>query len=184
MLAINHEYDLPFGHGRSYATSGPLSYIVGGWSVSGVWIIYSGQWFAASLATPVSNTQSTGAAVLTSTTERPNWVSNPNILPSGVSQNIYHWFNTGAFANPAPFTFGNSGLGIILGPGYFNLDAGIHREFAIKEFMKLQFRWEMFNSLNHPNFNNPNSTLGSSAFGTISSTLPARSQQAALMLVF
>jgi hypothetical protein len=64
------------------------------------------------------------------------------------------------------------------------LDAGIHREFAIKERMRLTFRWEMFNTLNHTNFNNPNAVIGTAPAGTISSSLPARSQQVALKLVF
>ena len=117
MVVINHVYDLPFGRGRSYVSSGAMSKIIGGWSISGTWVMYTGQWFAASLRSPVSNTASTGAAVLTSATERPNWVSNPNVLPNGVDENIYHWFNTAAFAIPAQYTFGNSGNGIILGPG-------------------------------------------------------------------
>jgi hypothetical protein len=184
MVVINHVYELPFGAGRTYVNSGPFSKIVGGWNVSGTWTMYTGQWFAASLGSPVSNTQSTGAAVVTSATERPNWVSNPNVMPSGEQQNIYHWFNVGAFAIPTQYTFGNSGNGIILGPGYFNLDAGIHREFPIREQMKLTFRWEMFNAFNHANFNNPNAVIGTAPAGTISSTLPARSMQFALKFVF
>ncbi len=184
MVVINHVYELPFGPGRSYVNAGPASKIIGGWIISGTWVMYTGQWFAAALGTPVSNTASTGAAVLTSATERPNWVSNPNVLPSGVQQNMYHWFNTAAFAIPAQYTFGNSGNGIILGPGYFNLDAGIHREFAIRERIKLTFRWEMFNTLNHTNFTNPNAVIGTAPAGTISSSLPARSMQFALKLVF
>jgi hypothetical protein len=50
--------------------------------------------------------------------------------------------------------------------------------------MKLTFRWEMFNSFNHTNFNNPNATIGSAPAGTISSSLPARSMQFAMKLVF
>ena len=184
MVVVNHVYDLPFGPGRSYVNSGPMSRIIGGWSVSGTWVMYTGQWFAAALGSPVSNTQSTGAAVLTAATERPNWVSNPNVMPSGVQQNIYHWFNTAAFVSPSQYTFGNSGNGIILGPGYFNLDAGVHREFAIREQMKIQFRWEMFNTLNRSNFNNPNAAIGTAPYGTISSTLPARSMQFALKFIF
>jgi hypothetical protein len=184
MVVINHVYELPFGPGSSYLNSGPMSKIAGGWIVSGTWVMYAGQWFAASLGSPVSNTASTGAAVLTSATERPNWAGNPNVMPGGVQQSIYHWFNIAAFSVPAQYTFGNSGNGIILGPGYFNLDAGIHREFAIKERMKLTFRWEMFNTFNHTNFNNPNAVIGTSSAGTICSTLPARSMQFALKFVF
>jgi len=50
--------------------------------------------------------------------------------------------------------------------------------------MKLTFRWEMFNSMNHANFSNPNAVIGSSQAGTISNTLAARSQQVALKLTF
>jgi hypothetical protein len=184
MVVINHVYELPFGSGRTYLSQGFLGKVVGGWNLSGTWIMYTGQWFAASLASPVSNTQSTGAALLTSATERPNWVSNPNVLPAGQTRSIYDWFNVAAFSVPAQYTFGNSGNGIILGPGYFNVDLGVHREFPIKERMKLTFRWEMFNSFNHTNFNNPNATIGSAPAGTISSSLPARSMQFAMKLVF
>jgi len=182
MVIINHVFELPFGAGRSYITKGPLAEIVGGWNVSGTWTMYTGQWFAAALGTPVSNTQSTGALSLTAATERPNWVSNPNVMPSGEQQNIYHWFNVAAFAVPQQYTFGNSGSGIILGPGYFNVDAGIHREFPIKERMKLTFRLEMFNTFNRTNFNNPSATVGTSSEGTISSTLPSRVMQLGLKL--
>jgi len=95
-------------------------------------------------------------------------------MPSGVQQDLSHWFNVAAFGIPGQFTFGNAGNGIILGPGFFNLDAGIHREFVIKERMRLQARWELFNALNHTNFNNPNAVIGTAPAGTISSSLPGR----------
>ena len=184
MVVVNHIYELPFGAGRSYLTSGPMSKILGGWTLTGTWVWYTGQWFTPTLGTPVSNTQSTGAAVLTTTAERPNWISNPNVMPSGVQQDLSHWFNVAAFGIPGQFTFGNAGNGIILGPGFFNLDTGIHREFVIKERMRLQARWELFNALNHTNFNNPNAVIGTAPAGTISSSLPARSMQVALKLMF
>jgi len=52
MLVINHIYELPFGSGRAYLNSGAMSKIVGGWGISGTWVVYTGQWFAASLGTP------------------------------------------------------------------------------------------------------------------------------------
>ena len=83
-----------------------------------------------------------------------------------------------------PYTFGNAGNGILVGPGYFDLDLGIHRTFRIKEKVSIQFRAEMFNALNHVNFNNPNATIGSTSAGVISATYPARVMQGALKLTF
>ena len=159
-----------------------MAHVIGDWNVSGTWTMYTGQWIAGILGAPVSNANSNSAAI--TATERPNWVSNPNTLPSGQTQTIDHWFNVGAFAIPQQFTYGNAGQGIIQGPGYFNVDLGIHRQFAIKERMKLTFRWEMFNAFNRANFNNPDATIGASTAGTISNTLPARSMQFALKLLF
>jgi hypothetical protein len=142
--------------------------------------MYTGQWIQPILAAPVSNANSNSAAI--TATERPNWVSNPN-LP-GDQRSIDAWFNKSAFSIPAQFTFGNAGYGIILGPGYFDVDLGIHREFQIRERWKLSFRWEMFNAFNRANFSNPDATIGAATAGTISSTLGARSQQVALKLNF
>jgi hypothetical protein len=55
--------------------------------------------------------------------------------------------------------------------GINNLDASIHKGFPIREKMKLDFRMQAANSLNHAQFNNPNTTPTSTAFGTVSSEL-------------
>jgi hypothetical protein len=180
MVVINHVYELPFGPKREFLSQGLLGQIVGGWTVSGTWTMYTGQWIQPILAAPVSNANSNSAAI--TATERPNWVSNPN-LP-GDQRSIDAWFNKSAFSIPAQFTFGNAGYGIILGPGYFDVDLGIHREFQIRERWKLSCRWEMFNAFNRANFSNPDATIGAATAGTISSTLGARSQQVALKLNF
>jgi hypothetical protein len=180
MVVIHHVYELPFGTGRSYVNHGLLSHVIGDWNLSGTWTMYTGQWFAAILAAPVSNANSNSAAI--TATERPNWVSNPN-LPEG-QRSIDSWFKVSAFAIPAQYTFGNAGNGIILGPGYFNVDLGIHRDFRVREAWRLTYRWEMFNAFNRANFANPDATIGAATAGTISSTLPARSMQMALKLTF
>ncbi len=67
-------------------------------------------------------------------------------------------FNTSAFiANPAG-TFGTSGRNIITGPGFLTLNAGISRQFKVREGQSLMLRFEAFNVLNHPNFANPNNS--------------------------
>jgi hypothetical protein len=179
-LVINHVYQLPFGAGREHLSTGLMSHIVGNWNVSGIWTFYTGQWTSPSLSASVSNATTTSGNV--TATERPNWVSNPN-LPNS-QRNINAWFNLAAFATPQQYTFGNAGLGIIEGPGFFGADLGIHRDFRIKERYALTYRWEMFNAFNRANFSLPNATFGTATDGTISGTAPARVMQMALKLTF
>jgi len=181
MVVINHVYELPFGTGREYVNHGPVSYIVGNWDISGIWTMYTGMHFGPSEATSVSNVL-TGSSVNVSPTERPNLNGAPN-LPSD-QRTITHWFNVAAFALPPQYTWGTAGPGILVGPGFFNFDLGIHRTFPIKERIKLTFRAEMFNTFNHTNFNNPNATIGSTSAGVVSATYPARIMQMALKLAF
>jgi len=179
MVVINHVYELPFGTGRQFATKGVLTYIIGNWDVTGVWTMYTGMHFGPNLASSVSNSL---GGISPAPVERPNLIGTPN-LPSD-QRMIDHWFNVTAFQSPAQFTLGNAGVGILVGPGYFNLDTGLHRTFPIKEKMKLTFRWEMFNAFNHSNFQNPNASIGAATAGVVSATYPSRVMQIALKLNF
>ncbi len=68
--------------------------------------------------------------------------------------------------------YGNSGVGIILGPGQFNWDIAILKRIRILEDHSIQFRTEFFNAFNHPNFGNPNANISSpGSFGKVSNTL-------------
>jgi len=174
VLSVNHVYELPFGHNRTYLTHGLLGSIVGGWNVSGIWTVQSGQRFTPVLGTSVSNSSGGG-------TQRPNRLASEN-LSSG--QSITHWFDTSAFVAPTLYTFGNSGTGILSGPAYFNVDLSLVRHFPIKERLGIDLRGEFFNSFNHVNFNLPNATIGTAQAGVISSTFPARIIQLAVKLAF
>jgi hypothetical protein len=174
VLVFNHVYDLPFGHNRKYLNSGPLAYIVGGWNLSGVWSIHSGSPFTVVYGSTVSNSSGGG-------TQRPNRIASGR-LSSG--QTLNHWFDTSAFVAPALYTFGNSGTGILTGPGYFDTDLTVVRHFAIHERYGADFRAESFNTFNHANFNNPNSTIGTTSAGVISGTSSARVLQLAVKLNF
>ncbi|HZO51992.1 MAG TPA: hypothetical protein VFB63_04715, partial [Bryobacteraceae bacterium] len=175
IAVFNHVWELPFGRGRKFVTNGPAALILGGWSVNGIWSMSTGEHFTATAAAAVSNSAGGGG-------DRPNRIANGN-LPSD-QRTIDRWFDLTAFATPAQFTFGNSGRGILVGPGNFNVDAGIHRQFSIGEKFKLTFRWEMFNAFNRANFGNPNAAIGNVQAGQISGTAPARIQQAALKFLF
>src|SRR5262249_53885812 len=131
VLVVNHVYELPFGAGRRYASAGWLGHVVGNWNVSGIWGFSTGQHFTPGLASAVSNSAGGGG-------DRPDRARDGN-LPAG-ERTIDRWFDVAAFASPAQFLFGNAGRGILEGPGYFNVDLGVHRDFRFGERRALSFR--------------------------------------------
>lgn len=157
-------YELPFGHGKSWlGTSNALiDGLFGGWQASGIFIKQSGYPF-----TPVMGTGSSGALA-------GSWY--PNRIGTGTLDNptIARWFDTTAFVQPAPLTFGNSGRNILRGPALTSLDFSMGKNFPVpflREGSKLQFRADATNVLNHPVFGNPNASIGNAAVGTITSTV-------------
>jgi hypothetical protein len=175
VLVINHDYELPFGARRRYLSHGWIGHVVGDWNLNGIWSANSGQRFTSTLSTTVSNSSGGGG-------DRPDRIVDGN-LP-GSQRTINQWFNIAAFTAPAQYTFGNSGTGVLVGPGYFNVDVGIHRNFPIKERLMLSYRCEMFNAFNRANFGLPNAVIGSAQAGQISGTSAARILQMALKVVF
>jgi Carboxypeptidase regulatory-like domain/TonB dependent receptor len=89
------------------------------------------------------------------TPNRPNVVPGQSISLPEDQRSADHLFNTAAFSNPAPFTFGDAGRDIIPGPGNEVVDVALHRRFAVTEGKSIEFRWETFNALNHPNLGIP-----------------------------
>jgi hypothetical protein len=175
VFTLSHVYQLPFGPGRQHLTHGPAAWVLGGWDINGIWSAHTGGRFTPVLGTNVSNAAGGG-------TQRPNRIASGN-LPSG-QQSIAHWFDTSAFVAPPLYSFGNSGTGILKGPGYFDLDLGIVRMIPITERIALNIRGEAFNALNRANFNNPNASIGTGPAGIISATQPARIIQLAAKIVF
>jgi hypothetical protein len=119
---------------------------------------------------------------------RPNLVGDPN-LSSGRSrtQKLAEWFNTSAFADPGAFAFGNAPRSFGTGPGAFNMDLSLLKDFHATERIDLQLRLEALNALNHANFANPNTQFGSAAFGQVTglySGTPGRIVQLGLHLGF
>lgn len=95
------------------------------------------------------------------------------------------FLNGAAFAqDTTPGTYGNVSRNSFFGPKLIQFDAEISRLFPIKDRVNLDFRLEAFNVLNHPNFNNPNSTLNASTFGQVTSAQGARVFQGAIKVLF
>ncbi|MFN7935392.1 MAG: carboxypeptidase regulatory-like domain-containing protein [Bryobacteraceae bacterium] len=151
--------------------------VLGGWQTNGILNIQSGGNF--NVASGQDRALSGGG------TQRPNLVGNP-YLDTGRSRdellNLY--FNPAAFALPAIGEYGNSGRNTMIGPGRWNLDFALFKGFQLREHMKLHFRWEMFNAVNHANLGNPRSNISAANPGRIDSTSGGRVMQLGLRLVF
>jgi len=170
-------YELPFGAGKPFLESGVGAAILGGWQVSTIFNASSGFPRTAYVGTDRSNT---GGGQ-----DRPNVVpgQDPN-LPSD-ERSPARWFNTGAFALNNVGTWGNAGRNTFFGPGITNVDMSIIRNFRLPAGKSLQFRLEAFNALNMPVWQDPNTTLTSPLYGTITETRkPMREIQIGVKFVF
>jgi hypothetical protein len=161
VYAQSFNYALPFGHGRRYMTSGPASWLLGGWQLSGIISVSSGipMTFTAngsSLNTP-GETQTADQAGPVQILHGIN-VGNP-------------WFTTASFTQPTGVRFGSSGRNILSGPGLFALNASISKGIRLTERFKAEVRLETFNLTNTPEFNNPSTSLTSATYGIVNSTL-------------
>lgn len=156
-------YDIPFGKGRKFLSHSPgiTNTLLGGWQLNGILTLMSGQHFSPSSGV---NTLGSGAG-----SQRPNRLADGNLTAS--QQTVKHWFDTAAFATPGPYLFGNAGRDILVGPGTRQADLSLFKRFNLRsrETTWLQFRAEVFNVFNTPEFNNPNATIGTAAAGTITS---------------
>ena len=127
------------------------------------------------------------AATISNGGNRPNVVAGAS--DQVANQTLAKWFNTDAFSQPAPFTFGNVSrtLPDVLSDGLFNIDLSLYKSFRVRERYSLQFRAESYNLTNTPTFDTPGRTLGSATFGVVTATAfnpQPRQMQFALKLVF
>ncbi|HLH05211.1 MAG TPA: TonB-dependent receptor [Bryobacteraceae bacterium] len=169
-------YQLPFGKGKAHLANANAftTTLLGNWNVGTIVTLNSGQPFSISAGGDIANV---GGG-----SQRAEVVGDPQ---SGFQQSRLEWFNTAAFALPAPYTFGNEGRNNLTGPPLRNVDFITYKDFLFTERMRLQFRAEFFNILNHVNFGLPDTNVQDTSFGQINSTATApREIQFALKLMF
>jgi len=166
ILAISHIWNLPF---FTQAT-GLRHAALAGWAFTGSTTFQTGV-----SMDPFLSVSEQGLAT------RPNYVSGQSI---GGPKTVKEWFNTAAFAQPAPGLFGNSKNGSILGPGLVVFDMGLYKDFKIGERNTVEFRSEAFNIFNHTNFNAVNTTFGSGQFGQVTGAADPRILEFALRFQF
>lgn len=151
-LQISHIWELPFGPGKQYATSGPAAWILGGWQINNILSFMSG--------TPFSVFSDGASLNLPGSTQTADQVK-PKVEKLGGVGRGQSYFDPFAFQPVREPRFGNTGMNILRGPGYANWDFGVFRRFRLTERFNLEFRGEAFNFTNTPHFNNPGSNVSS-----------------------
>ncbi len=176
-FTASYVYELPFGRGRKFGPDmhSALNFIAGGWSVAGIHSIASGRPFGLSVR---GNPANTGQL------NRPNVVAGVDPTLPGDQRDPQRWFNTNAFVPNNDFEYGNAGRNILIGPGSFNWDFALYKQFKVTESKYFQFRFEAFNFTNTPNFGFPNSEVGNNNFGVITGAGRPRNLQFGLKFIF
>jgi hypothetical protein len=149
-------WDLPIAR----ASHGLKQALMGGWQANGILSLYVGLPFT--LSSAINTLNGSGG-------QRPNRIASGD-LPSD-QRTLARWFNVDAFVTPAQYQFGNSGVDILRGPGTRQLNYSMFKSFYFSSEHKrsLQFRGEVFNIFNTPEFNNPATGVGQGGGGAISS---------------
>jgi hypothetical protein len=144
-------YQLPFGTGKRWLSQGGAAgALLSGWQVSGLFIAYSGNPFSVSASGASLNTPGS--------TQRANQIKS-KVQYYGRTGPGQSWFDPLAFAPVTSVAFGTAGFNTLRGPGTVNLDASIFRDFCVTDRIRLQFRFNTFNTTNTPHFSNPSANV-------------------------
>lgn len=195
VFKINYSYELPFGRGRKWFTSGIANHILGGWRIAGVHFYGSG---TPRMVDPGYNLRITQAGNRITVLDYNDWRAKPtgekfdpmvdlwwdpsnfektpmDVAPAGKKAYVAKaQFGTGTRRNPKE-----------RGPWVFNENVSVARSFQFTEQVRLDFRWEAFNLLNRVRFGGPNNSLTSQEFGLVRSQAnTARQMQGGLKLYF
>jgi TonB dependent receptor len=178
-------WDLPYGRNRRFGSGMPyvVDGLLGGWALTGINTMTSGQ--TINLLYDPSTAFIATAGDNDTAFYRPNITGDP-MMPAG-QRSIYQYLNPNTVQIPTDVThpYGNAGRNIARSDSYCVLDLGIQKRFRLPgEGRSLEFRTEMFNTLNKTNFSYPNSDRSTPSFGRITSAYPARQVQFALRFAF
>lgn len=171
VVVANGVFELPIGHGRRWANSAPgwANHILGGWTLTGIYTYQSGEPYTINSGIRTANGYKVSRADLKGPMpdgklKFVEGMEGPVVFKVGDidANNCRQVVGTESyFCIPAPGGYG-MGRNVMRGPGFWNFDAGIIKNFEVTEQVRLQFRSEFFNLFNHPNFENPrNATSGS-----------------------
>jgi hypothetical protein len=148
-LRIGWVAELPFGEGKPFASQGIAKLLLGGWQLNGIFSSYSG--------TPFTVTASGTSLNAPGNLQTADQVLEEVRILGGTGPG-QSYFDPLAFRSVTDVRYGNTGLNILRGPGFVNLDLGLFREFRVRD-LQIQFRAEAFNATNTPHFNNPGANV-------------------------
>ncbi len=164
-LVVSYILDLPFGKGRRFLPHIPsfANQVIGGWGLQGITTYQNGFPLHLTAAQNTSNSYNSSL--------RPN-VSGGTSLSGSRESRLGEWFNTAAFSQPAPFTFGDESRNDpnLQADGVSDWDLSVFKNFALSrnERFGMQFRAEVYNLTNRPQFSAPGQIFGTAQFGQVS----------------
>jgi hypothetical protein len=168
IFVVSYIWEIPaFRQSRGIARTA-----LGGWTLSGITSFQSGGPLNVGISPDRAGNSAGG--------QRPNITG-----PVSQARKVDNWFDTSIYALPDPGTYGTLGYNAAgRAPGINNFDLGVHKNFAVKENLTLQFRAEWFNLFNHTQFSGVGTTVGTATFGRVTSARDARVGQMALKLLW
>ena len=163
-LSSGVTYDLPVGKGKLLGVKNTaLDMVAGGWSINFINIMQTG--FPLAI-----RQQSNNNSIIGGLNQRPNATGISPEVDAPFAQRLDGWLNPAAFTQAGPLTFGNVSRTISMrSPGQMNWDASLFKTVTFMERYKIQFRLEALNAMNTPLFRSPETRVGNSSFGKITS---------------
>lgn len=165
VLNVSYTWELPTGRGKALGGNwNPwVNGILGGWKTNGIWQFASGQ--------PINLTLTGGLSLPTYGAQRPS-LTGTLVKNEGENFVRSYFANPEVAVRPAPFTLGTAPrtLPNLRAPGINIANLSLFKEFslgAVREGMRLEYRAEAFNAMNHPHFCAPNRSVNSGSFGQI-----------------
>lgn len=166
-------YELPFGPGKQWLSTGVASRVLGGWSLGAIISVYSGL--------PFNVTANGGTINTPGQQQMANLVGGYHVLHHIGPGN--QWFDPKAFAQPTgcpktgpcPIVYGTT-MGDVsrnryYGPGYIQNNVSLFKTFPLRESLSLVMRADAFQLSNTPQFASPSSSITSTTFGQVTSTV-------------
>lgn len=177
-LVGSGSYELPVGRGRKWSAGKVGDWFVGGWNVTGIYTVASGNPFTVT----VTGDSTLGQDGVRGDLRRPNQVGDPHGKVYGAldsstypvaqfKSNLYHWFNPAAYGAPAGNEYGDVSRNSLRGPYFMRGDMTVQKNFAITERHNLMYRLEVFNLFStwHADTSDfsPSSTMSNGNFGSL-----------------
>ncbi len=175
-LVTSFIYELPFGPGRRFESSGVAGAIAGGWSVNGILTLSDGRPFTVT----ATDQAGTGAGRIS----RANCVG--DAVPSGFKQGLDSWMDPAAFTATTTRTYGNCANNTVRGPGSKSMNLSLFRSINLGTNKRAEIRVETFNLFNWVNYGFPERSISNlGTFGRITSSIgDQREIQLALKFYF